>query len=432
MEDDRECLKIVEICRVAPFPSLCSPKFLPLTIFDIILLQCPSISRLYFYQNSITNNNNVLQKLKHSLSLILTHYLPLAGNLIWPQDSHKPIIQFLEGDTVSLTVAESSSDHDFHYLSGDGFRLQAKYCHLVPELPMVDNRVAVMALQLTFFPNKGFSIGITTHHGVVDGKTSTSFFKAWAHVCNNNLDITQPSSIPFYDRTTILNSTSHLEPTSLNKDLNLRFSFQTKPDWFRYTLELRSQDLQKLKKCFDECSSYKATVAYLLVCSAKMKSGLRDGKIYCTFPVDLRSRVHPPLPSNYFGNCIIGRLFSVERKEVLGENGMLVVAREISKEVQSLEEEGIGKAVEKRISQSKMSNEKEERYCMPGSPKFEVYSADFGWGKPIKVELISMDWMLRPLADSKNGDGGIEIGLVGERNELEMMVAVFSQGLQAL
>lgn len=214
MEDNHECMKIVEICRVAPLLSPSAPKFLPLTIFDIILLQSPPISRLYFYHNSISTNNNVLLNLKHSLSLILTHYLPLAGNLICPQHSHKPIIQFLQGDTVSLTVAESSSNLDFHHLSGGGFRLEANYRRLVPELPVSDDRVAAMALQLTLFPNKGFSIGITTHHAVVDGKTSTSFFKSWAHVCKNNLNLTQPSSIPFYERTTIINSTAHLEPTS--------------------------------------------------------------------------------------------------------------------------------------------------------------------------------------------------------------------------
>lgn len=359
MEDNHECMKIVEICRVAPLLSPSAPKFLPLTIFDIILLQSPPISRLYFYHNSISTNNNVLLNLKHSLSLILTHYLPLAGNLICPQHSHKPIIQFLQGDTVSLTVAESSSNLDFHHLSGGGFRLEANYRRLVPELPVSDDRVAAMALQLTLFPNKGFSIGITTHHAVVDGKTSTSFFKSWAHVCKNNLNLTQPSSIPFYERTTIINSTAHLEPTSLNKSLNL-CSFETKPDWYRYTLELTRQDVQKLKQCFDECSSYKATVAYLLVCIAKMESGLRDGKMYCTFPVDVRSRLKPPLPANYFGNCVIGRLFSVERKEVLGENGMLVVAKGISKEIQSMEEEGIVKALEKKVSQNKALIEKEE------------------------------------------------------------------------
>ncbi|CAK9309817.1 unnamed protein product [Citrullus colocynthis] len=342
MEDNHECMKIVEICRVAPLPSPSAPK-------------------------------------RHRFAY----------------------------------RCESSSNLDFHHLSGGGFRLESNYCRLVPKLPVSDDRVAAMALQLTLFPNKGFSIGITTHHPVVDGKTSTSFFKSWAHVCKSNLNLTQPSSIPFYERTTIINSTAHLEPTSLNKSLNL-CSFETKPDWYRYTLELTRQDVQKLKQCFDECSSYKATVAYLLVCVAKMESGLRDGKMYCTFPVDVRSRLKPPLPSNYFGNCLIGRLFSVERKEVLGENGMLVVAKGISKEIQSMEEEGIVKALEKKVSQNKALIETEEKYYVPASPKFEVYSADFGWGKPVKVEFVSIDNKGCPISDSKNGDGGIEIGLLGK------------------
>lgn len=64
---------------------------------------------------------------------------------------------------------------------------------------------------------------------------------------------------------------------------------------------------------------------------------------------------------------------------------------------------------------------------MPASPKFEVYSADFGWGKPVKVEFVSIDNKGCPISDSKNGDGGIEIGLVGEINDLEKMAAFFTQ-----
>lgn len=98
MDKDDEYVKIVEICRVAHLPSPNASKLLPFTFFDIIILPYPpATSHLYFYQNSI-NIINVLPNFKHSLPLILTitHYLPLAGNLIWPQLSHKPIIQFLE------------------------------------------------------------------------------------------------------------------------------------------------------------------------------------------------------------------------------------------------------------------------------------------------------------------------------------------------
>ncbi|KAA0026170.1 phenolic glucoside malonyltransferase 2 [Cucumis melo var. makuwa] len=113
-----------------------------------------------------------------SYSRSLTTFRLLA-TLFGPNSPTSLSSSFSKGDTVSLTVAESS-DLDFLYLTGGGFRLEANYHRLVPTLSMAGDRVSARALQLTIFPNEGFSIGITTHHVVVGGNSSTSFVKSWA------------------------------------------------------------------------------------------------------------------------------------------------------------------------------------------------------------------------------------------------------------
>lgn len=45
-------------------------------------------------------------------------------------------------------------------------------------------------------------------------------------------------------------------------------------------------------------------------------------------------------------------------------------------------------------------------YGTDGSPKFEVYSTNFGCGKPKKVEMVSIDRIgAISISDSRNGDG---------------------------
>lgn len=128
-------VKIIEVCKVAPPPvsasfqdphNSTSPKSLPLTFLDLLWLRYPLVQRLFFYglptphdENTNTTSffhSDILPRLKHSLSLTLQHFLPLAGNLTWPESSDKPVLVYAERDAVSLKVAES--DADFSRLSG--------------------------------------------------------------------------------------------------------------------------------------------------------------------------------------------------------------------------------------------------------------------------------------------------------------------------
>ncbi|KAJ0041803.1 hypothetical protein Pint_19052 [Pistacia integerrima] len=141
------------------------------------------VEHLYFYQ--ITDltphffNSVILPKLKHSLSLTLLHYLPLSGSLIWPPEVKKPYIYYSPNDGVIVTVVESIAD--FNSLSGNGVHEVVDLHPLIPQLLTSDDKAAMIAIQITLFSSQGFSIGITTHHAIFDGKSSTTFIKSWAY-----------------------------------------------------------------------------------------------------------------------------------------------------------------------------------------------------------------------------------------------------------
>ncbi|KAF4385565.1 hypothetical protein F8388_010121 [Cannabis sativa] len=156
----------------------------------------------------------IVPRLKHSLSLTLKHFLPLSGNLIWPESSYKPLILYNEGneDVVSFTVAET--DADFHRLSGTNEFLEATEYHpLIPNLAVSRERAAILAFQVTLFPNFGFSIGTAKHHAAIDGKSVHMFLKTWTHICQSqqqqqeyNYSYSPLELKPFFDRTVIVDS----------------------------------------------------------------------------------------------------------------------------------------------------------------------------------------------------------------------------------
>ncbi|GAU19868.1 hypothetical protein TSUD_170940 [Trifolium subterraneum] len=77
-----------------------------------------------------------------------------------------------------------------------------------------------------------------------------------------------------------------------------------------------------------------------------------------------------------------------------------------------------------------MTSEGFEIIGVAGSNRFGVYEIDFGWGRPEKVEIVSVDRGLTiGLAESKNGKGGIEVGLVLNKHAMDIFSTLFLEGL---
>ncbi|KAB5516480.1 hypothetical protein DKX38_027128 [Salix brachista] len=264
MESENQ-MKIMYVCHVTPAFESATEFSLPLTFFDIIWLKFPPVERIFFYKLTELSpsffNSVILPNLKHSLSHALLHFLPLAGNLTWPPQATKPILLYTPNDGVELTVAESNAD--FHHLSGNGVReaLESRLC--IPELPVTDSKASVIALKITLFPKQGFCIGISSHHGIMDGKSSTMFIKAWAHICKLSGREKQqhpdllPELTPFFDRTDIQDPEG-LEMVYLNNWLEHKWpgsdpnprSMKLLPALavpVRATFELSGEDIKKLR-----------------------------------------------------------------------------------------------------------------------------------------------------------------------------------------
>jgi hypothetical protein len=68
-----------------------------------------------------------------------------------------------------------------------------------------------------------------------------------------------------------------------------------------------------------------------------------------------------------------------------------------------------------------------------GSPQFELYNTDFGWGKPMKVEMISIDRTgAISVSDTRDSAGGIKVGLVLKKHEMKVFALIYAKGLEVL
>ncbi|OIW16743.1 hypothetical protein TanjilG_14513 [Lupinus angustifolius] len=447
-------MKIIEVVSITP--SLESQKLptqtsLSLTFFDILWLRLTPVERVFFYEFTHPTPlfyDIVLPKLKHSLSVVLGYFFPLVGYLTWPVDSDKPIIKYNDGDTIFLTVAES--DADFNHFVGSDLCEATEIQHLVPKLTISHEKANVLSLQVTLFPNSGFSIGITTHHAVLDGKTSTSFIKSWAYLCN--MEEQSPFALPheltpFYDRDVIEDpnelatkyASDWLKQNGPNNKSLKVWDLHVPEGAIRGLFHLSRSNIEKLKQLV--LAKYKGNgklhlstlvVSLAYACVSRVKAeGNRSKKHGIAVNIDCRLRLDPPIPSTYFGNCIGGRFAVNETTELLGEDGLIVAVESISAALETLKDGVLSGAESWSSKLHDGLNTDEKIIGAAGSPSFEVYSIDFGWGRPKKVEMTSIDRTgAFCISDTRNGDG-VEIGFVSNKQEMDAFASIFVKGLES-
>nr|XP_048327639.1 phenolic glucoside malonyltransferase 1-like [Ziziphus jujuba var. spinosa] len=230
-----------------------------------------------------------------------------------------------------------------------------------------------MSLQVTVFPNCGISIGITSHHAVVDGRSLATFTKFWARTCKIGAESPPllPELTPFFDRS-VIQDPCGAEEVYLNDCVNrvgpnnrslMPLEQQVPPDSVRGTFELSREKIEKLKKSMfvniiDKAkhgvhvSTFSVICGYTWVCLAKALK-MKEKETMLVFSADCRSRLKPNLPTTYFGNCLESRSVVVETQVLLGEDGVSSAVEAIGEAIKGLEDGVINGGLETWISVSK-------------------------------------------------------------------------------
>ncbi|KAF5754440.1 putative anthocyanin 6''-O-malonyltransferase [Helianthus annuus] len=456
MDDNIHNLTVLDCSRISPPPATIGHRSLPLTFFDITWLLFPPIHHLFFYHFPHSKSHfmeTVVPNLKHSLSITLQHYFPFVSNLVvFPNDSSvtkKPEIQHVESDSVAVTFAECTLD--FSDLTGNHPRKCENFYPLVPPLGSA-NKVSdyvtlpLFSVQVTYFPNSGISIGLTNHHCLGDANTRFGFLKAWTsvYISGGDQSFLKNGSPPVYDR---LVGIPKLDEIRL-KETRLEGFYQPPSlggpsDRVRATFVLARTHINGLKKqvltqlpSLEYVSSFTVTCGYIWSCIVKsfVKVGEKKGEDELEqfiLAVGCRSRLDPPLPATYFGNCSAPCVITIKHGELIGENGFVIAAKVIGEGISKMvkNKEGILKDAERWHDDFKIPARK---MGVSGTPKLDFYNIDFGWGKPIKYEVVSIDYSGSvSISACKESAQDLEIGVSFPCMQMEAFAKIFNDGLDS-
>uniref|UniRef100_A0A7N0TB93 Anthocyanin acyltransferase n=2 Tax=Kalanchoe fedtschenkoi TaxID=63787 RepID=A0A7N0TB93_KALFE len=451
-------VKVLEQCQISPPPDSVPTTSLPFTFLDVTWMFCCPIQRIFLYQvpfSAAQFTDQVLPRLKKSLSLALQRFFPFCGNFVCPPQPSEPHILYNDGDSVQFLVAQSTGALS-EFLS-DGLRDSKEIHTLVPPTPptrILDDTLVeltpLLSVQVTLFPNSGLCIGIKYRHTVADGMSSIHFVKTWASIFQANCDMSCVCiSLPVIDRGVI-------EDPKGNKDAMLGFwRAWGSPTWkedaaalmednVRATFTLSRYEIERMKKWVSaKCdngplhlSSFVVTTAFIWVCLIKsldvVTNNASKDVAQCHFglAVDCRNRFGLAIPDTFFGNCIAGRIVSFPRGKFKEDDCVAPVAAAIGHSVQSLDS-GVVDGYRNSFSKwPELHESGDDILTVAGSPKLAQYDTNFGWGKPRKVEVVHIDISGSiSLSESRNGDGGLEVGVARNRRQMEVFTSFFQQGL---
>ncbi|KAJ0962594.1 hypothetical protein J5N97_027716 [Dioscorea zingiberensis] len=446
-------LKVLEQSSVSPPNSSVPETSIPLSFCDLMWLNLNHVERIFFYSIPTISTSHfikhLLPPLKTSLSLTLQHFFPLAGHVIFSPDSDSKFhYHYNDGDSISFTVAES--DRDFTHLAGDDARSVIELESLVPALAAVSaDATPLMAVLVTVFPSQGVCLGLTINHGACDGSSAANFLKSWAATCKSGAASAVLSTTPLFDRSLFVYPKELHAPSlefamksrelhSVTPSIHTTDHDLAKTDMVIASFWLTRDQIEKLKRWISEekkvgvhCSTFVVACAYVWTCQVRARGSPTNQVAWLGFPVNARGRLRPPVPEGYFGNCLGVCLSNVEVGELVKEDGLRVAAEVLGREVDGLGDGVLGD-VDAWVEMGKVFKD-ERPLSVSGSPGFRVYDSDFGWGRPVKVEVVSLRNTTGAMSISEGKDGGgIGIGLAAPKMEMERFSFEFAQGLDQL
>nr|CAB3480154.1 unnamed protein product [Digitaria exilis] len=460
-------VRVLAVSRVSPAPAPATTdaggeeghgRLIKLSFFDTPWIVLPPIQRVFLYDLPTGDDAfpAAVRRLKDALAATLALYLPLAGKLTYVSETGDVVVDCTDVDDlgVAFVEAEASSDGssaamDVRRLAGDEAHDIPAFLALVPALDTRELPAHVLSVQATRLTG-GLALGVSVHHAVADGQAVWRFVSAWAAAAREGSPVIENLAPPHYDRKVVQIPNGDVFARELLKRIapNLpvanngtEFDFSQRFRLGRRTFYLTTDDIQSLKRgintlasAADEdaiitgdittttprtkkkkpVSTFVALAALGWTAFVNAKSLTAGDDTYLVFLADLRTRLDPPVADGYLGNCIKACLATADAGDLAvagdDERGLVAACRAIQAAVEEMEEAPMAGS-EQWLQ--KMMTLPYQRLCnVAASPRFRVYEAsDFGFGRPARVELVSM-----------NHDG--EMVLVGGREEGEVQVSV--------
>ena len=308
---------------------------------------------------------------------------------------------------------------------------------MLGEDAVVDPSRPLLAAQVTELAD-GLVVAMSLNHGAADGTTFWDLFNAWSDISRSggaaNGDISTVPPPPnrwFLDGCTVPIPL----PFARVEDIARRFEY---PPVQECSLRFSSESVKKLKaKANAEMatgtatiSSLQAVLAHLWRAVCRARGLAPDQETTCALPVGCRTRVKG-MPQGYLGNAVTRVAGRSTVGEILGHGRLGWAAWLLNQAVASVDEASVKDELAAWAANPSFKYLSEYGRFPPaamvvtGSPRFDVYGNDFGWGRPVAVRSGAgnkVDGMVT-VYEGGGGTGSMELEVCLAPDALARLVA---------
>ncbi|KAJ3697741.1 hypothetical protein LUZ61_001446 [Rhynchospora tenuis] len=378
-----EIVEIVESSLVVPSEE--TPKERQwLSNFDTTISPTIYTSLIYLYKFNGDPDFFSVPTIKAALAKALVLFYPLAGRVAADKDGRLEIDCNGEGALFVVARSELTLDDLKDYQPSIENRKL-----FVP----VDNSETppLLMLQITFLESRDVVLGASFNHCIVDAHSDFHFMQTLSSIARGNASSVPP---PLLDRTLLrardppffsLNHPEHLHVEYL-KSIGYTGLY---PPFICTILKLSKDQIHHLKGNFchggssDTISTFQAVSAHIWKCLCLARNLAPDKESHLLFPVQVQSRISPPLPKYYFGNICTCGLVSAKVSEVVE-----FIPQRIREAVHRIDDAFVRESIDylevaDKESLSRRFGMTEYDLSISSWLSMPCYDADFGYGEPV-------------------------------------------------
>ncbi|CAK9174037.1 unnamed protein product [Ilex paraguariensis] len=412
-------MKVEILSRKFIKPSAPTPDHLrqkKISLFD--QLAPPSnVSLILYYSGNgnIAGNNKRRAQLERSLSEALTAFYPLAGRFAKDDllvDCNDQGVEYLEGQ-VDCNLDEFLLEPKIELLN-----------HLLPSDIGIPDLITspLVAVQINSFNCGGLAIGVCVSHKIADASGIVSFINGWSSASRAEM-VNEAIHQPNFDLGSLFPPRTlpglEISPPPFNSEIKIvtrRFVFNGEAIT---KLKAKAEAQAQINNNGMECQPTRvevvtAVIWKALISAARAKHGHLRASLL-THNVNMRQKTVPPMPENSLGNFLVAAIarFSADESKMELHDFVGLVRDAARDAVAKFAKIPVLNGDEVMLMLGNLytdllgglCNSEVDVRIFSSWCKFPIYEADFGWGKPAWVSLMSFPVEIVTLMDTKCGEG---------------------------
>ncbi|PON65049.1 Transferase [Parasponia andersonii] len=340
---------------------------------------------------------SLLERLKHTLSLALVHFYPLAGRLktlktenpasylVYVDCNGSPGAKLIYA-TLDMTVSEILSPTDVPSVVQSFFDHDRAVNH-------DGHTMSLLSVQVTELVD-GVFIGCSMNHSLGDGTSYWHFFNMWSEIFRAQGNSTSISRPPILER---------WFPEGHGPIVSLPY---THPDEFVSRFEapqlirervfhFSAESVAKLKaKANAACnhtskiSSFQSLAALVWRSIARARNAPPNQITNCVMAANNRTRLDPRVSEDYFGNLVYIVKGSTTAGDLL-ERDLGWAAWKLHEAVVNYDDKTVRGLMDELLRSPRVfqTGQLHDPYSihMGSSPRFNMYGSEFGMGKAVAI-----------------------------------------------